>query len=485
MMRQDNLPLIAALLTRNFQQKTHGTGQDAAQLVGEFLSQFTHEELLELEYDWSLWARPDQLPPTDRDWEVWLLKGGRGSGKTRPGAEWILEKEREGYQRMAIVAETEDEGRHTLVEGESGLLACAPPYNRPEYQPENRRLIWPSGAQARLYSGDSPNQLRGPQHDAAWLDEVAKWRYPEETYANLEFGLRLGDNPQCVLTTTPRPLAFLRDLIKDPGCVTVTASTYANAANLPAKFIQRIEKRYGGTERGRQEIDGELLLDVRGALWTLSVIDKTRIRNSAKKPNCRRIVIGVDPQGKEAQRMGRQFESQGGETGIVVCGEGYDERGYVLDDLSDDYNPNQWAQTAVDAFHRHGADMIVAEKNNGGEMVRQTIHTIDPNIYVNPIWASDGKLIRAEPVSALYEQDRISHVGQFADLEDEMTLYTGKPGEPSPNRLDALVWAFTELFIQESRRYDYYDPARHENRRPTRYRGETDEQYEARCQAQL
>ena len=483
---QDNLPLIA-LIMRDLEQEAQAAGQDVGHLVDERLfSRLTPKELLAFKYDWQLWARPDQLPPPG-DWSVWLIMGGRGSGKTRSGAEWVLEKEREGCRRIAIVAETEDEGRHTLVEGDAGILACAPPYNRPAYQPENRKLIWPSGAVARLYSGDSPKQFRGPAHDAAWLDEVAKWRYPEQTFANLDLGLRVGDlddNPQCVMTTTPRPVAFLLELMQDSGCVTVQMDTYANAAHLPAKVIERIEKRYKGTRLGRQEIDGELLTDTPGALWTLAIIDKTRIRNPKKRPNYRRIVIGVDPQGKKAQSMGGLFEEEGegSETGIVVCGKDYDGRGYVLDDRSGDYDPNQWAQEAVAAYNRENADLVVAEGNHGGEMVRETIRAIDPSVPVELVWASDGKKLRAEPISVFYRQGNVSHVGTFASLEDEMRHYTGKEKQ-SPNRLDALVWALTELFKKEDDSLPHFDPKVHVVMRPTRFRGESDEQYEARCQA--
>ena len=486
MIAQDNRPWTA-LFMADLQQEAQATGQDVAQLLDErLLSRLTPRELLAFKYEWPLWARPDQLPPPGA-WSIWLIMGGRGSGKTRAGAEWTLEKEQEGCRRIAIVAETEDEGRHTLVEGESGILACSPPYNRPKYEPENRRLIWPSGAVARLYSGDSPKQFRGPAHDAAWLDEVAKWRYPEQTFATLDLGLRVGDrddNPQCVITTTPRPLAFLLALMEDSGCVTVQMDTYANAANLPAKVLERIEKRYGGTRLGRQEIGGELLTDTPGALWTLAIIDKTRIRNPANKPNCRRIVIGVDPQGKKAQDLvSRRFEGEdeGSETGIVVCGKDYDGRGYVLDDRSGDYDPNQWAQEAVGAYKRENADLIVAEGNHGGEMVRETIRAVDPSIPVEIVWASEGKKLRAEPISVFYRQGNVSHVGTFASLEDEMSTYTGTEKQ-SPNRLDALVWALTELFKKEDDTMSHYDPQVHKSpARPTRGVYETDEEYEARC----
>lgn len=481
-MTQDNLSQVM-LLALAFQQQAQDTGQDAHQLLAEWINGRTAEEGLALLYHWPFWARPDQLPPPGDRWWVWLIMGGRGSGKTRPGAEWIIQKEREWYQkkrtasdhlRLALVAETEDDGRDIMVEGESGLLACAPPHNRPAYYPERRKLIWKSGAEAKLYSGDSPGQLRGPQHHFAWLDEFAKWKYPEEAYANLEFGLRLGDHPQCVITTTPRPLAILKELMADPGCVTVQAKTYDNAAHLPEKFIQRMEQRYKGTRRDRQEIDGELLEDTPGALWTLEMIDKTRIRTPANPPDCRRIVIGVDPQGKEAADMlWVSDEDEGSETGIVVCGEGYDGRYYVLEDLSGNFNPHQWAQESIAAYKRHSASLIVAESNHGGEMVRDTIQVIDLTVPVDLVRASEGKTARAEPISAFYRQGQVCHVGHFAFLEDEMRHYTGREKQ-SPNRLDALVWALHELLIsgRQNDPMSHYDPAIHESRPQTRRRGE-------------
>ena len=470
-MLRDNLSQVV-LFACALQQQAQDTGQDAHQLLHEWISERTSKEASHLIHDFSFWARPNQLPP-DGDWTVWLIMGGRGSGKTRPGAEWIIQKEREGCRRMALVAETESDGRKIMVEGPSGLLACAPPDNRPEYHPENRELIWRSGARADLFSGDSPDQLPGYAFDAAWADEVAKWKYPEEAYTHLDLALREGDDAQCVITTTPRPLAFLRNLRKDPGCVTVQAKTYDNAPHLSARFIKRIKQRYDGTEIGRQEIDGELLEDIRGALWTLSQINETRILNPAGAPTTySRKVIGVDPQGKEASNtIWIPDKDQGRETGIVVCGEGSDGRGYVLDDRSGDYNPSGWARVVEEAYHQHGADRIVAEANNGGEMVRHTIHTVDPSLPVEIVRASEGKKTRAEPVSALYEQGKVSHVGNFASLEDEMCSYTGRGR--SPNRLDALVWAFTELFLR--RKNDplfHYDPQRHESK-PTKSKRRT------------
>lgn len=474
-MSQANLSQIV-LLAYAFRQQAQDTGRPVEQLVDEWFSQVTREEALAFQYDWESWARPDQLPPPG-DWTVWLILGGRGSGKTRPGAEFILQKEREGCRRMALVAETENDGRKIMVEGKSGILACASPDNRPEYHPENRELIWPSGARADLYSGDSPGQLRGPQHDAAWLDELAKWKYPEEALANLEFALRLEENPQYVITTTPRPLAILMALMEDPGCVTVQESTYANRAHLPKKFIQRTEQRYGGTRLGRQEIDGQVLTDTPGALWTLETIDKTRV---SKKGDCARIVVAVDPQGNEAPNMMRWLDDDddGSETGIVVCGKDYEEHGYVIDDLSGNYNPDRWAQEAVAAYRRYGAGKIVAEINHGGEMVRQTIYAVDQNVPVEVVRASEGKKARAEPASVLYKNGKVSHVGTLAPLEDEMTTYTGK-GKRSPNRLDALVWALTVLFlVDEKDSMPHFDPKKHESLpRKTRLRGESEEHW--------
>ena len=378
-MQANPLPLILQL-AHAFYKQAQKTGQDANQLAREWLTGLTDAEILDLWYAWKTWARPDQLPPPG-DWRWWLILGGRGSGKTRTGAEFILQKERDGCRWMALVGKTEADVRKTMIDGPSGILACAPPDNRPKYYSEKRELIWRSGAKADTYFGDSFDQLRGPGLQAAWIDELAKFKTPKETFENLRFGLRMDGShiPQGVITTTPRPLAILRELMEDKRCVHTRMNTADNKAHLADSFIEDVEALYKGTRLGRQELEGRLLKDVRGALWTLAMIDKTRIK-WAEQPKYQLVVIGVDPQSNKSQEgVGRQFDDdEGSETGIVVCGKGFDGRGYVIEDASDDYDPNKWAGEVVARNKRYGPSLIVVEGNHGGEMARQTILAIDP-----------------------------------------------------------------------------------------------------------
>lgn len=401
----------------------------------------SNEDLLYLEYDWRFWARPEQLPP-EGDWLVWLLRAGRGYGKTRTGAEWVIERARQGFRRIALVGKTKADVRDTMVEvGESSILQRSPPWFRPTYEPTKRRLVWPNGAMAIIYSGDEPDQLRGPQHDTAWVDELAKFKYPEETWANLMLGLRIGPKPQVLVTTTPRPLRLLKDLIASPGTVDVRRPTYDNIANLSPIFIQQVVEPLRGTRLGRQEIEAEILDDAEGALWRRGEIEDARVREA---PPLIRVVVAVDP------------SATGGETsheaGIIVAGLGEDGHGYVLDDKSVRGSPLTWGARAVEAYHQWKADRIVAEVNNGGDMVELTIRTIDETVAYRAVYATRGKRTRAEPVAALYEQGKVHHVGAFPELEDEMCMW--EPGGPSPNRMDALVWALTDLMLQAPRRLE-------------------------------
>src|SRR5215471_13023856 len=394
-----------------------------------FIARCTPEELAALEYDWQgFWARPNQLPPP-APWKVWLILAGRGFGKTRAGAEQVITWARTPKQRIALVAETAADVRDVVVEGESGILACSPPWFMPTYQPTKRRLTWPNGTIGTTYSGDAPEQLRGPQHHHAWCDEVAKWRYSQEAWDNLELGLRLGQHPQVVATTTPRPIPLLRQLLADPGTVVTRGNTYENAVNLAATFKERILGRYEGTRLGRQELYAELLEDTPGALWTRDLLDQTRVH---QVPPLHRIVLGLDP---------------GNESGIVVAALGNDDHGYVLEDLSLTRSPATWAGQAIAGYHKYRANVIVAESNHGGDMVITTIGTQDTTVATKKVWASQGKYARAEPVSALYEKGRVHHVGLFATLEDQLCNWVPGEGLPSPNRLDAACWALTDLLL--------------------------------------
>jgi phage terminase large subunit-like protein len=321
-----------------------------------------------------------------------------------------------------------------MVEGESGVLAICPPAERPLYEPSKRRLTWPNGAMATVYSADEPERLRGPQHDGAWCDELASWRFADAAWANLQFGLRLGQAPRVVVTTTPKPIRIVKELLALESTVVTRGSTYENRGNLADSFIQAVRDRYEGTRLGRQELYAELLEDAEGALWKRDELDDHRVRLA---PDLKRIVVAVDPAATSNE--------ESNETGIVVAGVAKDGQGYVLDDRTCRASPLKWAERAVSAYHAFRADRLVAETNQGGDMVRTTIATVDPKVAYKAVHATRGKLTRAEPVAALYEQGRVHHVGSFPDLEDQLCQW--EPGAPSPDRLDALVWCLTELML--------------------------------------
>jgi len=403
-------------------------------VLGKSLPSVSDDEVLrEYASRWAFKARPGQIPPKDRQWSTYLMRAGRGGGKTRAGSEWVLQRVREGYRSIALVGQTAADVRDTMIElGESSIMKVARPHERPVYEPSKRRLTFPNGAVAVAYNGDEPDQLRGPQHDSAWVDELAKYRYPEECWDNLMFGLRLGPNPQVFVTTTPRPIPIIRRLIIDPDTIDVRFSTFDNAENLSPVFIQRIRERYEGTRLGRQELGGEILDDNPGALWQRDVIENLRVRDH---PPLIRIITAVDP------AVTNKEDSD--ETGIITAGIAASGHCYVLEDSSLQGSANQWAVAAVRSYHKHKADRIVGEVNNGGDLVEVNIRTVDPAVPYEPVTASRGKLIRAEPVSALYEQGKVHHVGTYPQLEDQMCEWV--PGEKSPDRMDALVWAITKL----------------------------------------
>ena len=376
---------------------------------------------------------------------MWLLLTGRGWGKTRTGSEFVRQQVDDGKaRRVALVGQTKADVRDTMLElGASALLniyADSDP-NKPVYESSKRRVTWPNGAKGIIYSGDEPGQLRGPEHDLAWVDELAKFKYPRESMDNLFFGLRVGSNPRAVVTTTPKPISIIREIKKDPDTRLIGGSTYDNRDNLPDITLRRFERMYGGTLLGRQELHGEILDETPGALWTQKLIDTHRV---AGHPPLRQIVVAIDPAATSKE--------ESDETGIVVAGMGDNGHGYVLEDITLRGAPGIWALAATEAYRRWRADCIVAESNNGGEMVGFTIATVDPAVPFKLVWASRGKRTRAEPISMLYEQGRIHHVGLFPDLEDQLCNWV--PGEQSPDRLDAMVWAFTELFLEPEQRDD-------------------------------
>src|SRR5215468_4719791 len=406
------------------------------------------------EHDWRYRARPEQLPPAG-SWRVWLLMAGRGFGKTRCGAEWVRAEVKAGRRRIALVGPTAADARNVMVEGASGILAISPNPERPLYEPSKRRLTWPNGAVAITYSADEPERLRGPQHDAAWCDELASWRRPE-AWDMLMFGLRLGTDPRVVVTTTPRPTKLIRALIADPAAVVTRGSTYENRANLAPAFLDQIIRKYEGTRLGRQEIEAELLDDVPGALWTRGLIETAR---ATAPPALIRVVVAIDPAATSTV--------DADETGIIVAGKDDQERAWVLADASGRYPPTEWAKTAIAAYRADCADRIVAEVNHGGEMVEATLRVIDPNVPFAAVRASRGKVARAEPVAALYEQGRVRHAGAFPRLEDQMCGFVPagdgdvdlRATGHSPDRVDALVWALTELLLEpmpDQGIYDFY-----------------------------
>ncbi|MCV6593742.1 MAG: terminase family protein [Silicimonas sp.] len=422
----------------------------------EFLESLSPEEVRALPYLFDFWALPHQVAP-EGDWKTWVILGGRGAGKTRAGAEWVraqVEGARPGdagaARRVALVGETFDQARDVMVFGESGLLAASPPDRRPRWEAGKRQLVWPNGAVAKVYSAHDYEGLRGPQFDAAWVDELAKWPKAEEAWTMLQFALRLGDHPQQVVTTTPRNVPVLKRILGAESSVMTHAPTVANRAHLAASFLSEIERQFGGTRQGRQEIEGLLIEDVEGALWTRGMLDAAGLHHG--DPDLAgpfdRIVVAVDPP------MSAREASD--ECGIVVAGmclgaTRRDWRAVVLADVSlAGASPVTWARAVVEAYDAYGADRVVAEVNQGGNLVAEVIAQVDAGVPVKAVHASRGKAARAEPVAALYEQGRVRHLRGLGALEAQMGLMTrdGFEGRGSPDRVDALVWALTELMIR-------------------------------------
>ena len=402
--------------------------------VRQLLASLSQDDARRLYYHWPFWAREEQLEPAG-DWVVWLLNAGRGFGKTRTGAETVIDRvKNQGARRVALVGQTKADVRDTMIElGDSSILQVSPPWFMPKYEPSKRRLTWPNGAIAMIYSGDEPGQLRGPQHDFAWVDELAKFKYPDDTWSNLEFGLRVGDDPRVVVSTTPRPIPIIKQLIADASTVVTGGPTYANLHHL-APVYRRIIAKYQGTRLGRQELEAAILDDNPDALWRREWIEAGRV---GVFPDLWRVVVGVDPSGGSS-----------GTCAIVVA----DQRDgvyYVLDDASVSGSSAEWGLGVVAAYSKQMADVIVGEVNFGGDMVERVIRTVDggKNVAFKMVRASRGKEVRAEPVSALYQQGRVHHVGAFPELEDQLCEW--EPGQSSPDRLDALVWGITELMENE------------------------------------
>jgi phage terminase large subunit-like protein len=416
--------------------------EEFARLPVSDFTDITDEDAAALLYDWDTWAREKQKTPSG-DWTIWLICAGRGYGKTKSGAEYIRGEAESGRSgRIALVGRTVADVRDVMVEGESGILACSPPWFRPKYEPSKRRLTWPNGAIATTYSADQPDLLRGPQHDGFWADEVAAWQY-EDAWDQLMFGLRLGKKPRGVATTTPRPTRLIKRLLKDKNVHVTTGTTFENQANLAPTFFDQVVGRYQSTRLGLQELYAQLLDDAQGALWKRE--DMIEAHRVTEHPDLVRIVVAVDPATADPSNKSNEENESTAETGIVVAGIDANGHGYVLDDKSLQASPLTWATEAVTAYKKYRADRIVGEQNNGGALVESNIRTVDRKVSYSPVWASRGKYTRAEPIASFYEQGKVHHVGMFSLLEDQMCQWEPLTGQKSPDRLDALVWALTML----------------------------------------
>lgn len=504
-------------ITELIEHAPGGTEEEKREWLNALFASMSQDELAALNHKWAFWARHNQKAPLG-NWTFWLLLAGRGFGKTRTGAEWINERVQSGKaKRIALVAPTAADVRKVMVEGESGILAISPPWNRPLYEPSKLQLTWPNGAIAQLFSAEEPERLRGPQCDTFWADELAAWKKLQETWDMLQFGFRLGNDPRGVITTTPKPLPIIKELVADnrdlseegrgenwSGETVVTrGSTYDNRANLAPKFFQKVVKKYEGTRLGRQELDAAILEDMPGALWDRKSIDANRIPGivpfpnvyeeadiiTGERPLCdmdmlrraararieavpedmTRIIVAVDPNVSNTEGSD--------EIGIVVAGRGMSGRGYVLADASMKGSPLEWSSVAIICHDVFGADKIVGEANQGGNMVEYTIASTAKHlkkegtrssdfISVALVHATRGKVTRAEPVSNRYEQNSITHVGTLTVLEDQMCLFTSdfdrKAMGYSPDRVDALVWAFTHLYDEGQAGDGLFDHMRQE-----------------------
>ncbi|WP_193141903.1 MULTISPECIES: DNA-packaging protein [unclassified Meridianimarinicoccus] len=421
-----------------------------------FLNDLSPGTLLALPYLFEFWALEHQLPP-EGEWRTWVIMGGRGAGKTRAGAEWVR-REVEGSRpldpgrsrRVALVGETIEQVREVMVFGDSGILACSPPDRKPVWEATRKRLVWPNGAIAQVFSAHEPESLRGPQFDAAWVDELAKWKKAEDAWDMLQFGLRLGQTPRQVVTTTPRNVGVLKRILDNPSTVVTAAATEANAAYLADSFLAEVRARYAGTRLGRQELDGVLLEEVEGAMWTQPMLQTCQVETL---PDLDRVVVAVDP-----PVTGHNTSDECGilVVGVRMSGSPQDWTAYVIEDASlGKASPTGWAEAALAAMARHKADRMVAEVNQGGDMVETVIRQVDPMVPFRAVRASRGKAARAEPVAALYEQGRVKHLRGLGDLEDQMCQMTirGFEGRGSPDRVDALVWALTDLMIEPAGRF--------------------------------
>jgi phage terminase large subunit-like protein len=412
----------------------------------EVLDQLGPKKTEELQHTWEFWARPEQLEPNG-DWNIWIALAGRGWGKTRAGVEWVRHQIKSGKKRIAAVAPTNSDIRRVMVEGESGFLNVCWKGDKtyrggklgyPNWSPTNRTLTWENGAKVEFYSAEDPERLRGPQFHAAWADEVAAWRNQQDVWDMLQFTLRLGRKPRVMVTTTPKPTKLMRALIASPQSHITRGSTFDNIDNLAKPFLETIKKEYEGTRLGNQELYAEMLEEADGALWTTEVLDGCTVEQK-DIPELNRIVVSIDP------AVTSKTESD--MTGLIVAGIDVNGIGYVLEDATDRYSPAEWAAKAISLYKAHSADRIVAERNQGGDMVRRTLEAEDEAVPIRLVHASRGKMARAEPISALYERGKVKHAKGLDELETQMRTWEPLGSMGSPDRLDACVWALTDLML--------------------------------------
>lgn len=423
------------------------------QEIRDMIDVLPNKEAYKLRYDFDFWARPTQRLPRG-SWRIFFLRGGRGSGKTYAGSN-IVRGWSHDNPRMLIVGRTAYDVRDTMINGDSGIMAVSPKQWRPEYQPSKRLLTWPNGAQALLRSADEPDSFRGPQFHKVWGDELASWRYGKETFDNIMFGLRLGDDPQMVITSTPRPTKLVKEILALQTTISIADSTYANVENLAESWAVDIISKYANTRTGLQELLGQVLDDNPHALWNRALLDDTRVSIT---PDLDEIVVAVDPATADISAAtlrdeGKAQLQETSSTGIVVVGRSgikgdSEAHGYTLDDMTIQGSPHEWGTEVVTAYYKYRADHVVAEANNGGALVKANIHAIDGNVPVELVYASRGKLTRAEPVSNIFAQKRAHNMGLFGALEDQMCEW--QPGMPSPDNMDAMVWGYTYLMVDET-----------------------------------
>ena len=418
--------------------------------VKQALSELAPNQVKELQHDWKFWARSEQIEP-EGDWDVWLINAGRGFGKTRAGVEWVREQVKRGKKRIAAVAATNSDIERVMVKGESGFLSVCYEKDKtykgtdigyPEWSPTKRSLTWKNGAKVEFYSAEEPERLRGPQFEAAWCDELAAWNKDIDTWDMLQFCLRLGKHPRVCVTTTPKPTKLIRTLLKNPKVHITTGSTFDNAANLADTYLKAVKDQYEGTRLGRQELYAEVMEEAEGALWTTDMLDSCQVALK-EVPQLNRVVVALDP----AITANKESDM----TGIVVAGVDVNGKGYALGDYTDRLSPQGWASKAIELYHHFQADRIVAERNQGGDMVRRTIEVEDETVPIKLVHASRGKFARAEPISALYERGLVHHVrdceASLGELETQMRTWKPLGSIGSPDRLDALVWALTDLML--------------------------------------